>query len=258
MINPFTKSFETILEEALTDWRNQDPAVDLSEGSPNFIKAACQSSAVWGLHQSIAWVADQIFPDSADYDPLVTQAANRGLSLAGTPAELLARVLEDIRHPPAGGNKYDYVRWAKEASPLVKNAWPVPLGQGPGTIDLVVLADAEETGSEIPTAELLATVRAYIVDICPNDAKYLRVLAPEVLLQNVTIVRSEATEPVATAIANITNYLAGFLPEQTLFPAQLATLSLGGGPGGADVTEPAAPVTPTGYQMIRPGVISVA
>ena len=258
MNNPFYKSFEAILEEALTDWRNQDPAVDLSQGSPNTHKTVAQSSAVWGLHKSLAWVADQIFPDSADYDQLVTHAAKLGLSLAGSPAELLARVLAHLRHPPAGGNKYDYVRWAKEASTLVAAAWCVSMGQGPGTVDLVVLADADQTGSEIPTAELLALVRAYIVDICPDDVKFLRVLAPEVLYQNVSVSRTEATEPAATAIANITNYLAGFLPGQSLFRAQLTSLALGGGSGDAEVVVPAGPVVPTQYQMIRPGVIDVA
>lgn len=260
MINPFDKSFDDLLEEILTDWQNQDPSVDVSQASPNYIKSACLASALWGLHRANAWLSDQIFPDTAAYEQLVAHAAMRQLQLdpAATPAEILAAVLEDIRRPPAGGNKYDYVRWAKQSSPDVSAAWYVPMGQGPGTVDVIILADVTATGSEIPDADLLATVRAYIVDICPGDVKYLRVLAPEVIEQDVTIVRTAASEPVATAEANITNYLAGFSPGQTLYRAQLAALALGSGSGGAEVSAPAADVVPTSYQMIRPGVIDVA
>lgn len=259
MSNPFAKDFETILEEILTDWRNQDPEVDLSKASPNFIKSVCLASAAWGVHRSLAWAADQIFPDTSDYDQLVAHAARRRLSLAGTPAELLARVMDDIRHPPAGGNRHDYVGWAREAAlTLVKDAWTVPCGQGPGTVDLVVMANAAETGSEIPSEDLLATIRSYIVDKCPDTVHYLRVLAPELLLQDVTVVRTQATQSSAAGEANITNYLAGFLPGQTLFKGQLVSLAIGGGGGDAEVLVPPAPVVPTAYQMIRPGVISVA
>lgn len=259
MSSPFAKTFDELLDQILTDWRNQDIDADLSQASPNFISSACLASALWGLHQGAAWTADQIFPDTAAYDVLLRHANLRGLTpVPGeSQARLLDRVLDDIRHPPAGGNKYDYRAWAREVTG-VADAWTVPMGQGAGTVDLVVLADAALTGSEIPTAELLAEVRAYIVDICPADVKYFRALAPEVLLQDVTIVRTEATFPAAIAQASIANYLAGFIPQQKLFTVQLSALSLGGGAGGAQVVDPAADVTPTAYQMIRPGVISVA
>ncbi len=39
-----------------------------------------------------------------------------------TDTELLARLLEIIRRPPAGGNKYDFRRWAMEV-PGVTNAF---------------------------------------------------------------------------------------------------------------------------------------
>jgi hypothetical protein len=260
MQSPFARTFDELLEQMLTDWRNQDNDADLSQASPNFISSACLSSALWGLHQGAAWVADQIFPDSASYEVLLRHANLWQLTpVPGeSPARLLDRVLEQIRKPPAGGNRYDYRRWAREASALVASAWCVPCGQGPGTIDLVITADSAQTGSEIPTDELLAAVRAYIVDICPGDVKYLRVVAPEILAQDVTIVRADATFPAATAQASIANYLSGFIPQQKLFAVQLSALSLGGGPGGAQVVDPPADVEPTAYQMIRPGVISVA
>lgn len=255
----FQKSFNDILNGLLADHVNQDPASDIAKGGLIFMKSAAQASALWGLYKQLEYEARQIFPDSSDRENLEHHVTVRGLPLivGETDVELLARLLDHIRRPPAGGNKYDYVRWAKEIAGVLQ-AWPVSGGQGPGTVDVVILADAELTGSEIPTAELLAQVRARIVDICPNDVKYLRVLAPEVLLQDVTIARIGALYPSAYAEADITAYLQSFLPGQALYLGQLTSLALGGDAGDATPTLPAASVAPTGYQMLRPGVIDVA
>ena len=56
---------------------------------------------------------------------------------AESDAELLARLLELIRRPPAGGNRYDYRRWALEV-PGVSAAYVYPLRRGLGTVDVVV------------------------------------------------------------------------------------------------------------------------
>lgn len=66
-------------------------------------------------------------PDGFDSTVMV------GLMTGGTDeesdAELLARLLEIIRRPPAGGNKYDYKRWALEVSG-VSAAYVYPLRRG--------------------------------------------------------------------------------------------------------------------------------
>jgi len=257
---PYTvPTFDELLNALLTDYTNQDPQADIAQGSLIFIKSAALASALWGLYQHQAYVARQIFPDSADLENLQHHADLRGLvPIQGeTSAELLTRLLGHIRRPPSGGNKYDYVRWAKEASGDVANAWCVPMGQGPGTVDVILLADADATGSEIPDAELLALVRAYIVDLCPEGVQFLRVLAPEVILQTVEIVRTAADYSASLAENDIDAYLATFLPGQPLYLSQLAAIALGSGAGDAVVTTPAATVTPTAYQMLRPGVIDV-
>ena len=255
----YDKSFDELLNDTLTDHVNQDPTVDVSKGSLVFIKSAASSSAVWGLYQEINYIGDQIIPGvNTDRENLEHHAIVRGLPLIGgeTDAALLARILEFIRRPPAGGNQYDYVRWAKELDG-VASAWCIPCGQGPGTIDVILLADITLTGSEIPTTQLLADVRAHLVDICPGDVKYLRVLAPEVLTQDVTITRAGADYPATVASADITAYLQSLQPGQTLYLGQLTTLALGGGSGDAPCTTPSANVIPTSYQMIRPGVVNV-
>jgi uncharacterized phage protein gp47/JayE len=254
----FLKTFDELLNAILTDLQTQAPGCDVSRGSLLFVKSSALASALWGLYKEGQYVEFQRFADTCDRETLDHYVTVRGMTIipGETDAALRARVLDDIRHPPAGGNKYDYPRWAKEASTDVQGAWCVPLGQGPGTVDVVITAKAA-TGSEIPDADLLATVRAYIVDICPTDIKFLRVLAPEPLPVNVTIDRAGSDYPAASAIADITAYLAGFTPGQPLYLDQLKALALGGSEGAAPVTLPVADVTPTAYQMIRPGVINV-
>lgn len=149
----YEKDFETFLNEILTDLRNQFPDLDLSKGSLEFVRATALAAALWGINKGVDYVARQIFPDSADTAGLDRHAFLHGLTrnLNETDPELLARLILHIRRPPAGGNKYDYVRWATEVT-NVKKAYCIPNGQGVGTVDVVVLADAAVTGSEIPSS----------------------------------------------------------------------------------------------------------
>ncbi len=255
----FTDTYDQILNRILTDYQNQDPAADISQGSLLFLRAAALASALWGLNRDGSYVDSQRFGDTCDEETLDHYIALRLPVVVGeTFAAKRSRVLDDIRHPPAGGNRYDYARWAKESSIQVAGAWCVPGGQGPGTTDVIILADVAATGSEIPTIELRALVRAYIVDICPTGVRFVRVLAPEVLLQNITATRQNSDYPAAYAVTEITNYLAGFVPGQQLYRDQIRILALGGGEGGADITTPLVDVVPTPYQMIRPGGVNVA
>lgn len=152
----FQKSFDELLDAILTDYRNQFPEADTSQGSLTFIKSACLASALWGLYKYHAWISKQIFPDTADSEYMEHHAWIRGISRreGETDQELLVRLLEYIRRPPAGGNKYDYIKWAEEID-YVTAAWCVPLGQGLGTVDVIIVADEDYTGSEIPTSHAL-------------------------------------------------------------------------------------------------------
>lgn len=254
----FEKGFDELLNDILTDYVNQFPEADTSQGSLIFIKSACLASALWGLYKYQGWISRQIFPDQADAEYLEHHAWIRGLTrTAGeTDAELLTRLLDYIRRPPAGGNKYDYVKWALEVD-AVAAAWCIPLGQGLGSTDVVILADAATTGSEIPTQTLLDTVRAHIEDIRPNDVKYLRVLAPTVVTVAVTMTMTGANADPVSAAAEIAAYLSALTPGQSLFTAQLINIALEAGADDVTLPAPAANVTATAYQMIRPGVINV-
>jgi hypothetical protein len=61
-----------------------------------------------------------------------------------------------------------------------------------------------------------------------------------------------------TIAANITAYLKTMIPGQTLYRAKLTQIAMDAGADNVSITTPAADVTATTYQMIRPGVISVS
>lgn len=90
-----------------------------------------------------------------------------------TDAALLARLLDLIRRPPAGGNKYDYRRWALEV-PGVTNAFVYPLRRGLGTVDVAITS-----ADGLPSQEIIDAAQAHIDDVRPVTAKNSLVLAPE-------------------------------------------------------------------------------
>ncbi|MGL9773351.1 MAG: baseplate J/gp47 family protein [Sodalis sp. (in: enterobacteria)] len=95
-----------------------------------------------------------------------------GSSEAESDAALLARLLEVIRRPPAGGNQYDYHRWAVSL-PGVTEAHGYPLRRGYGTVDVVIV-----THNDLPSPETLKAVQRYLDEMRPITAKNCLVLAP--------------------------------------------------------------------------------
>ena len=73
---------------------------------------------------------------------------------------LLARYLDIIQSPPAGGADYDYRRWALEVEG-VSDAKVIPKRRGGGTVDVVITAS---TGT--PSAEVIAACLAHIQSLC--------------------------------------------------------------------------------------------
>ncbi len=327
----FLEDFDSLLNSILMDYQNQFQGSDTSQGSLIFIKSACLASALWGLYKYQDYIANQIFPDTADSANLDHHGYIYGLprKYAETDADYLTRLLNRIQQPPAGGNANDYVQWALAVT-NVENAWCFPLAQGLGTVDVVIMADATTTGSEIPSshqdsgtvtslasgalvdananfigatpvavgdvvtneaAGTTATVtdvmtltelqlssdiftavgQAYsIASLCAQvlsainaarpvgmDTSGIRVPAPTVRSQDVTISVTGAGANKANIIADITAYMQTLIPGQTLYLSQLIALALKDGADNATVTAPAADVVPTGYETIRPGTINV-
>jgi uncharacterized phage protein gp47/JayE len=254
----FSKGFEELLDGILTDYRNQFPDVDTAQGSLVFIRSACLASALWGIYQYQDHIAKQMFPDTATSENLRHHAWVRGVdpTTGETDAALLARLLEVIRRPPAGGNKYDYERWAKEVD-NVAAAYCFPLAQGDGTVDVIILANAATTGNEIPNQTLLDAVKAYIDDVRPVTHSQLQVLAPTIDATDVTMtITGNGINPDLIS-GEITALLNSMQPGQTLYLTQLTAIAIQFGASNATLTAPAADVVPDAGHMIRPGVISV-
>ena len=112
--SPFLEDFDTLLNGILKDYQNQFPDADVSKGTLIFIKSACLASARWGLSKKIDWAAKQIFPDTADTNNMYHHAWVHGLSQnpGESDSAYLARLLNDIQQPPAGGNANDFDQWA--------------------------------------------------------------------------------------------------------------------------------------------------
>ncbi len=256
-MSDFQKDFDTLLNAILTDYRNQFPEADTSQGSLIFIKSACLASALWGLYKYQDWIAQQIFPDTSNTVNLVHHAWVRGLErrTGETDDDLLSRLLDYIRRPPAGGNKYDYVKWALEVD-NVKAAWCIPIGQGPGTVDVLILASG---GNEIPDQALLDAVLAYIEDVRPVTASIIRVMAPTIVDQDVTMTVAGSSINTAAIEDKITFHLNSLTPGDDLTIAKLTTLAMNE-PGVEDVTitVPAGNVLASPYETLRPGTISVS
>ncbi|HOX23818.1 MAG TPA: baseplate J/gp47 family protein, partial [Elusimicrobiales bacterium] len=157
------KTFEQLQTEILTAYRNQFPNEDASAGTLLFIRAATLSGVLWGLYQHQSWVKRQIFIDTAEGEFLDHHGWVLNITrLPGeTDDDYRARLLDRIRRPPAGGNKYDYPRWALEVEG-VKAAYCFggeSATHGIGTVDVLVLASGV---SEIPDQTLKDAVLAYI------------------------------------------------------------------------------------------------
>lgn len=87
-------------------------------------------------------------------------------------AALLERYLDVIRQPSAGGNRFDFRRWAMEV-PGVVEAFVYDLRRGLGTVDVAILAT-----DGVPSQTLVDRVTAHIEEVRPVGMRGWMVLAP--------------------------------------------------------------------------------
>lgn len=177
-------------------------------------------------------------------------------------ASLLARLLDVLRNPPAGGNAYDYLRWANEVSG-VESAYVYPLRRGLGTVDIAIIA----AGTALPSAQLLSGVQAHIEDVRPVACKDVDVVAPAELIVPVTAqikLGNGQTLASATALieAALADYFKDLSPGDTAVKSRIEALISGlSGINDRVVTAPAANVVPTVdanvIQWCRLGVVTV-
>lgn len=152
----FEKDYSEIQDGIFTDWRNYGTEkgieVDTSKYSLVYVFSCVLAAVMWGFYKTLDYIAVIPFPDLCDTYWLNRHASLRDLTrqTGETDSELAARVLERWRHPPTGGNKYDYEDWALE-NPNVKYALCIRVARGLGTVDVVIVANTETTGDELPS-----------------------------------------------------------------------------------------------------------
>ncbi len=142
---------------------------------------------------------------------LLSQA---GLTLSGglaaeTDAALLARLLDYMRHPPGGGNAFDYRRWAASVAGISR-AWAFPNRRGLGSVDVAVLGP---DGLATPSA--IAAAQAVVDEKRPAACKDAWVLSPKPV--PVTVKVAVRLDPAVTTMALYTaqlqDALAGVLAD---------------------------------------------
>lgn len=141
---------------------------------------------------------------------------------AETPAELLARLLDVLREPPAGGKLTDYKRWCLEV-PGVNSVFGYKRLRGLGTVDLFITTD---TG--VPSQALLETTYQYLWTMSPAGIKDVAVRAPAEKFVNVHI-KVDGAADFETALkprvmALIEGYFKTFEPGEKLVLSKLQSL----------------------------------
>ncbi|MGE4539203.1 MAG: baseplate J/gp47 family protein [Desulfovibrio sp.] len=165
-----------------------------------------------------------VMPTFAGEPVLFVQApegvlSQAGLTLSGglaaeTDAELLARLLDYMRHPPGGGNAYDYRRWALTVAGISR-AWTFPNRRGLGSVDVAVLGP---DGPATPSA--IAAAQAVVDEKRPAACKDAWVLTPTPV--NVVVKVAVRLDVSVTTLALYTAQL------QDALESALADLSPGG------------------------------
>ncbi|MYM32270.1 phage tail protein [Duganella sp. CY15W] len=146
---------------------------------------------------------------------------------------ILARLLDRLRHPPAGGNKYDYRRWALEV-PGVTSAWCYPLRRGMGKVDVAILSNG------LPATRVLQnTVQAYLETVNPAGGD-CQVSTPALVVVDVvaqvTLAAGVSLAAVIEAVRSVVSaYIAGLAPGATVLRGRILA-AITDVPGVTDVT----------------------
>lgn len=119
-----------------------------------------------------------------------------------TDAALLARLLDVLRNPPAGGNKADFRRWALSVAGVTE-AYVFPLRRGPGTVDVVITS-----AGGVPSQAILDATQVYIDAQRPAGMKDVKVLAPTLRAVDFAIAVALSGVTLTTATTAIAGDLA--------------------------------------------------
>ena len=140
-------------------------------------------------------------------DATVQIAHTQGID-AETDESLRARLLVRIQNPPHGGNRNDYVTWAKENTTYrVTRAWAYENWGGPGNVGVTFLLDEED--DPIPSPAAVDAVQEYIDAVRPLCAT-VTVFAPTAVTVDFTI---SVTPNTGTVKAAVQSALSAYISE---------------------------------------------
>ena len=179
--------------------------------------------------------------------PAGVQSVATVLTLTGgtdteSDADLLARLLYEMRLPPMGGAKHDYYAWAMSV-PGVVDAYVFSQRRAINSVDVVI-----EAAGGIPSVQLLADVTTYLNTQRPVCADVL-VMAPALIAVNVTASLTLAGITLVDATARINALLVAYFATLHVGDAmprsRLISLMMGiNGVLDVNLTAPAANVAP--------------
>lgn len=217
----------------------------------------------------VAGTAGNLTPGSAGtlisapsgLDTGVSVVTLSGATDTETDDELLARLLDVMRQPAAGGNAHDYRVWAMSVEG-VSGAWVFPLRRGLGTVDVVVTAT-----HGLPSQATLDAVQQYIDRVRPVTAKDFKALSPTEKTVDVSVAVGISDKTTMDAVTraiteSLQTWFAALVPGQEAIKSQIgALISDTEGVLDYSLTAPAANVMPvvsaTTVEWVRPGKITI-
>lgn len=227
----------------------------------NGIAVVTASSSILGTAgNTLSNLTAMLVSAPSGVDSTVTIEKMTGGTEAETDAALLARLLELIRRPPAGGNQYDYRRWALEVDG-VSNAHIYPLRRGLGTVDIVIIS-----ANGLPSLEIIQSTQIHIDDVRPVTAKGARVFAPTIksvdFVIKITIENLTLAEAITLINERLVNYVKQLAPGETLIRSQAESeISLIPGIIDRQIIQPTtnitAAVNTSTVEWIKVGTINV-
>ncbi|CUZ15701.1 Uncharacterized homolog of phage Mu protein gp47 [Serratia marcescens] len=238
-------------------WTTTTEAILNSEGKAT---VTARASVAGAAGNTTTVMSGMLTPTPEGFDSTVIIGVMGGGTDRESDSELLARLLELIRRPPAGGNKYDYKRWALEV-PGVTSAYVYPLRRGLGTVDVVI------TSSDgLPSAEVVERAQTHIDDVRPVTAKNSLVLMPTIKTFNIDVKVSLSGLNIDDATIQIKKVLTDFVgrlePGATFVRSQAGMqISLIAGITDQDIVDPPGNVVPEvnaiAVEWLRVGDITV-
>ncbi|MCE9939972.1 baseplate J/gp47 family protein [Serratia liquefaciens] len=231
-------------------------------GNNGKITCPAQSTIAGSVGNTLVEMSGMLTTTPAGFDSKVMIGLLSGGTARESDAALLARLLDIIRRPPAGGNKYDYKRWALEV-PGVTDAFVFPLRRGLGTVDTVIISDIG-----LPSQEIINAAQAHIDDVRPVTAKHSLVLAPSLKVLDLHIKVAVAAGTVWVAIeaavkAAVKDYIDRLSPGESFIRSKVETMvSLVDGVTDRQLVSPSTNIAPivnaNVVEWIRCGRIEVS